>query len=36
MHAWLKATYAKKGRCHKNGVDYFAKEKFVMDFEFLA
>ena len=24
----LKATYTKDGRCHKNGVDYFQKEKF--------
>jgi hypothetical protein len=24
----LKATYSKKGRCYKNGIDYFAKEKF--------
>jgi Holliday junction resolvase-like predicted endonuclease len=22
----LKATYSKKGRCYKNGIDYFAKE----------
>jgi hypothetical protein len=24
----LKATYTKDGRCHKNGLDYFQKEKF--------
>jgi hypothetical protein len=24
----LRATYSKKGRCYKNGVDYFLKEKF--------
>jgi hypothetical protein len=24
----VKATYTKDGRCHKNGLDYFDKEKF--------
>ena len=24
----LEATYTKNGRCHKNGLDYFHKEKF--------
>jgi hypothetical protein len=24
----LKATYTKDGRCHKNGLDYFSREKF--------
>ena len=24
----LKATYTKKGRCHRNGVDFFLKNKF--------
>jgi len=23
-----KATYTKDGRCHRNGLDYFRKEKF--------